>query len=61
VQNKGNEVLENCKVMTLPRTLVNIGSKFFNFHKYHFPYDIRRNGWFLDTNNPNLTIYCYVG
>lgn len=61
MQNKENEVFENCKVMTLPRSLVSICSKVFNFRKYHFSYDRRRYGWFSEINNPNLMIYCYAG
>ena len=59
-----NGVFENCNAMTeitLPSTLNSIGTKVFNLHEYHSPYDRRRNGWFSDNNNPKLTIYCYAG
>lgn len=59
-----NSAFENCSAMTeitLPSTLKSIGTKVFNLHEYHSPYDRRRNGWYSDTNNPKLVIYCYAG
>lgn len=60
----GNSVFENCNSMTeitLPSSLNTIGTGVFNLHEFYLPYDRRRNGWFTDKNNPNLTIYCYAG
>ena len=60
----GDNVFENCSAITeitLPSTLNSIGTKVFNLHEYHSPYDRRRNGWYTDNNNPKLTIYCYAG
>lgn len=60
----GDLAFGECKDLVevvLPSTLVQIGTEVFNWHEYHAPYDRRRNGWFSDRNNPNLTIYCYSG